>query len=95
MIGDWTLILGEVLETHVDEDKADESKREGINVSKINPLIYCTEVHYYWDMGTFLGYGFNSGKESGKKLEKRRGRRMSEKNNAHSREMLSHPALSV
>ena len=68
-IGDWTLVLGEIVETHVDEDKADVSKRAGIDIAKINPLVYCAEVREYWQLGTLLGHGFNAGKELKRTLE--------------------------
>ena len=63
--------MGEIVETHVDEDKADDSKRAGIDISKINPLIYCAEAREYWDIGILLGYGFNAGKELKEKIEKK------------------------
>ncbi len=63
ILGDWVLILGEIIETHVDTDKADESKRAGIDISKIDPLIYCAKAREYWSMGNFLGFGFHAGKE--------------------------------
>ena len=69
MIGDWALILGEIVETHIDIDKTDESKRAGIDISKINPLVYCAEVREYWTIGNMLGYGFNAGKEIRTKLK--------------------------
>ena len=69
MIGDWALILGEIVETHIDAEKADESKRAGIDISKINPLVYCAEVREYWTIGNMLGYGFNAGKEIRAKLK--------------------------
>ena len=70
MIGDWAHILGEIVETHVDEDKTDESKRGGLDISKINPLVYCAEAREYWSMGTFLGYGHDAGKELKEKRER-------------------------
>lgn len=70
MIGDWAHILGEIVETHVDEDKTDESKRAGMDISKINPLIYCGEAREYWSMGTFLGYAHDAGKELKEKRER-------------------------
>ena len=69
MIGDWALILGEVVETHIDKDKADESKHMGINISKINPLVYCARVREYWKIGNILGYGLHAGKEIREKLK--------------------------
>ena len=62
-VGDWVLILGEILETHVDEDKFDLSKTAKIDISKVNPLVYCAKVREYWSMGDKLGYGFDAGKK--------------------------------
>jgi len=70
IIGDYVHILGEIVESHVDEDKADDSKRAGFDISKINPLVYCAEAREYWTMGKLLGYGFNVGKEIKKKVIK-------------------------
>jgi flavin reductase (DIM6/NTAB) family NADH-FMN oxidoreductase RutF len=69
MIGDWALILGEIVETHIDEDKADASKHMGVDISKINPLVYCARVREYWTMGNMLGFGLQAGKEIKEKLE--------------------------
>ncbi|MGD9080036.1 MAG: flavin reductase family protein, partial [Desulfobacterales bacterium] len=63
MIGDWALILAEIVETHIDKDKADASKRMGIDISKINPLVYCARVREYWTTGNMLGFGLQAGKE--------------------------------
>ena len=69
MIGDWALILGEIVETHIDKDKADASKRMEIDISKINPLVYCARVREYWTMGNMLGFGLEAGKEIKEKLK--------------------------
>jgi len=63
IIGEYAHILGEILESHVDEDKADSSKRAGFDMSKINPLVYFAEAREYWSVGKKLGYSFNVGKE--------------------------------
>ena len=63
MIGEYAYILGEVLESHIDEDKADDSKRAGFDMTKVNPLIYFAEAREYWSVGKMLGYGFRVGKE--------------------------------
>ena len=69
MIGNWALILGEIIETHIDADKVDESKKAKIDISKINPLVYCAEVREYWIIGNLLGFGFNAGKEVRKQIK--------------------------
>ena len=71
VIGDYALILGEILETHIDKDKADASNRAGIDMSKLNPLVYCARAREYWAMGSLLGYGFKAGKELKEKLGNR------------------------
>ncbi len=63
VLGDWVLILAEIVETHLDEDKVDPSNRANINILKVNPLVYCAEVRKYWSLGKKLGNGFSSGKE--------------------------------
>jgi len=37
VLGDWVLILAEIVETHLDEDKVDPSNRANINISKVKP----------------------------------------------------------
>jgi flavin reductase (DIM6/NTAB) family NADH-FMN oxidoreductase RutF len=64
--GDWVVIFGEIVETHVDEDKYDKEENQ-IIIEKINPLIYCATVREYWQLGKKLGKGFNAGKDYLKK----------------------------
>lgn len=68
ILGEYVQILGEVLETHVDEDKADNSKCVGFDISKMNPLVYFAKAREYWTVGDMLGYGFSAGEEIKKKL---------------------------
>ena len=63
------IVSGSKDETHIDEDKADETKRGGLDISKIDPLVYCAEVREYWTLGNLLGFGFNAGKEIKTKLK--------------------------
>jgi flavin reductase (DIM6/NTAB) family NADH-FMN oxidoreductase RutF len=63
MIGDWALILGEIIETHIDADKVNDTKRAKIDILKVNPLVYCAEVREYWTIGNLIGFGFDAGKE--------------------------------
>ena len=62
LLGDWVVIFGEIVETHIDEDKIDESTGM-IDVSKVNPLVYCATIREYWDLGKRLGKGFHAGHE--------------------------------
>jgi len=61
-LGDWTVLFGEIVETHVDEDKIDR-KTGKIDVSQIDPLVYCATIREYWNLGQRLGSGFSAGKE--------------------------------
>jgi flavin reductase (DIM6/NTAB) family NADH-FMN oxidoreductase RutF len=63
ILGDWVLILGEMVETWIDEDKLDPSNRAKIDIAKVDPLVYCARVRQYWSIGKKLGEGFGAGKE--------------------------------
>ena len=60
--GDWVVVFGEIVETHVDADKLDPQAGK-IDVQKIDPLVYCATVREYWNLGSRLGFGFIAGKE--------------------------------
>ena len=63
-IGDWVLVLGEIVETHIDEDKLTENNgKVKIDISKVNPLTYCAGIREYWQLGDKAGEGFSAGKE--------------------------------
>jgi flavin reductase (DIM6/NTAB) family NADH-FMN oxidoreductase RutF len=54
------MFLGEIVETQVDADLIDSSG--SIDVKELDPLVYCTTIREYWQLGTKLGDGFNAGK---------------------------------
>ncbi|MCX7710174.1 MAG: flavin reductase family protein [Clostridia bacterium] len=63
-LGDYVLLMGEIVETHIDEDKVEfVNNRPQIDISKTNPLVYCATVREYWELGKKLGNAFQSGKE--------------------------------
>ncbi len=68
-VGDWVVLFGEVLETHIDEDKLDPRTGK-IDISRIDPLVYCATIREYWSLGNRLGFGFSAGKELVEKLKK-------------------------
>lgn len=60
-LGEFILILGEVIETHIDTDKiSNEIDKEQIDIAKINPLVYCATVREYWRLGEKLGPAFST-----------------------------------
>jgi len=67
-IGDCTMFIGEIVETHIDADKYTDDK---VDIRKIDPLIYCATIREYWTIGNKLGKGFNCGKELKKRLKLR------------------------
>lgn len=69
VLGSWVLILGEIVETHIDVDKINLSNRAKIDISEVNPLVYCAGIREYWTLGKRLGYGFHAGKEILQKLK--------------------------
>ena len=66
-LGEWVLFLGEIIETHIDDDKIIDPQKNKIDILKVNPLVYCTTVREYWNLGEKLGDGFHAGKEILKK----------------------------
>ena len=63
-IGDWVLVLGQIVETHIDEDKLTENMgKMKIDVSKVNPLTYCAGIREYWQLGDKVGEAFSAGKK--------------------------------
>jgi flavin reductase (DIM6/NTAB) family NADH-FMN oxidoreductase RutF len=60
-LGDWIVLFGEVVETHVDAEMLDP-KTGKIDISKVDPLVYCATIREYWSLGKRLGSGFSAGK---------------------------------
>ncbi len=71
-LGDWAVIFGEIVETHTDTDKLDPVTGK-IDVSKIDPLVYCATIREYWNLGTRLGCGFSAGKDLVRKSKEKGG----------------------
>ena len=61
-LGQWVVIFGEIVETHIDEDKIDLSNKK-IDIGKVNPLVYCATIREYWQLDKKIGKGFSAGKE--------------------------------
>lgn len=68
-VGKWNFLLGEIVETHIDIDKIDDSNRTKISIKKINPLVYCATVREYWTLGKKIGDGFKIGQKIRQKLK--------------------------
>ena len=66
--GDWVVIFGEVVETHIDVDCLDPETGK-VNMSTLNPLVYCATIREYWALGERLGFGFKAGKELARKTK--------------------------
>lgn len=61
-LGEYVLLMAEIVETHIDEDKVETiNNKTQINMEKINPLVYCATVREYWELGKKLGNAFQSG----------------------------------
>jgi flavin reductase (DIM6/NTAB) family NADH-FMN oxidoreductase RutF len=61
-LGDYTLFMGEIVETHVDEAYYDPTNRAKINIANLDPLVYCAVIREYWRLGEKLGKGFDAGR---------------------------------
>lgn len=68
-LGQWMVIFGEVVETHIDEAKIDLPSKD-IDIAAVNPLVYCATIREYWQLDKKIGKGFNSGREMLQKLQK-------------------------
>jgi len=62
-IGEHTMFIGEILEAHIDADKTNDTNRINVDISKVDPLIYCASVREYWTIGKKLGDSFKCGTE--------------------------------
>ena len=61
-LGDYTLFMAEIVETHVDEQHFDPDNRAKINIDSLDPLVYCAVIREYWSLGEQLGKGFDAGR---------------------------------
>jgi len=60
-ISEHTTIFGEIVETHIDKDKIGAECGTGIDISKVDPLIYCSTIGEYWSIGKKIGDSFKAG----------------------------------
>lgn len=61
-VGDWVLVLGEIVAAHVDEDKLVRSDRIILDYAKIQPLSYLGNAREYRGIGEKCGDAFSIGK---------------------------------
>lgn len=59
-LGDHMLIIGEIIETHIDNKCLANEK---LDVKKIDPLIYVSGVKQYYQLGQSNGKAYHFGKE--------------------------------
>ncbi len=67
-VGDWVILVSEIVESHIDKDKIETSKEDEmdpskIDIGKVDPLVYCATVREYWKLRNKVGKGFESGKD--------------------------------
>ena len=46
----------------MDADKIIDARKYKLDISKIDPLVYCARAREYWSVGKKLGDGYNAGK---------------------------------
>jgi flavin reductase (DIM6/NTAB) family NADH-FMN oxidoreductase RutF len=54
-LGSHVLVIGEIMETHIDEDCFDN---EMPSIKKIDPLVYATGSHNYYGIGAYVAEAF-------------------------------------
>jgi flavin reductase (DIM6/NTAB) family NADH-FMN oxidoreductase RutF len=67
MLGDWVLLLAEICEVHVDEDKLIDSVTGSIDITKVDPMVFCSSINEYRVLGKKVGKGFHDGNSLRKK----------------------------
>ncbi|HWR41998.1 flavin reductase family protein [Sporomusa sp.] len=60
-IGEFIVFLGQIVETHIDNNCVDDTGR--IILGKVNPLVYAAGIREYWNLGEKVGTAFNVGKQ--------------------------------
>lgn len=65
-IGHYTLVVGEVVEVHADEDVLDETG-EKVDVELLDPLVYIAGSREYRGLGPVVAKAFSVGREIGRK----------------------------
>lgn len=64
MFGKTNHFVGEILETHIDQDKmTDLTKMNSVNIEAINPLIYISGVREYRKIGEKVGDAYKVGRK--------------------------------
>jgi flavin reductase (DIM6/NTAB) family NADH-FMN oxidoreductase RutF len=61
VLGDWILLLADICEVYIDEDKLLDSEKGIIDEKKVAPLVYCGFVKEYRVLGEAVGRGFSDG----------------------------------
>jgi len=59
-LGDYRLLLGEILQIHAAESAFDESGK--MDARRFDPLVYLGGIREYWDLGTLRGQAYSDGK---------------------------------
>ena len=57
-VNNWNIVIGEIVETHIDDDKCENGS---IDIAKVDPLVYCSTIREYWSIGNKIGDGFSEG----------------------------------
>lgn len=67
MVGTTNHFIGEIVETHIDNDKIKDIKNWGtINIEAINPLVYISGAKEYRELGSKIGDAYKIGEELNK-----------------------------
>jgi len=67
-LGEFTMLLGEIVETHIDTACVD-AETQKIQIAQIDPLVYCAVIREYWSLGAKLGNGFQAGRDLANRLK--------------------------
>lgn len=66
-LGEYVLVLGEIVETHCDEDKLQAADPRKPDMELVDPLAYCAGVRVYHRLGDKVGDGYVVGRSIGER----------------------------
>ena len=61
VLGDWVLLLADICEAYIDEDKMLDTENEIVDEKMVNPVLFCGFLNEYWVLGKRDGRGFYDG----------------------------------
>lgn len=62
-VGSYQVILGEVVEAHIDKSVLEDPEGDAVDIEALDPLIYCAGIREYRRIGGKVGDAFHIGRD--------------------------------